>query len=501
MPTDMILTVDLGGSSLKAGLFGPDGAQHAAATIAMAFDEPGDGTSQQDPQLWWQGFLQALEEIAAQDGAALDRTSAIAVCGFTRTQVLLDADHAVLRPAIGFRDARAAAEVASALARPGVAADPAAEHLNVYHPLARLLWVQAHEPAVWARLHRVIEPKDYLNLRLTGRVASDAVSQHWLAQAMHGGADSLAARVGVATDPMPPLLAPHAAVGTVTACDHPLLAKLHGRPVFCGANDSWAAVVGLGALKTGCAYGISGSSEVFGLISNTETTVDGLLTLPWSEHLWQIGGPGLNGANALRWIVDRLDSRDAPFAARLAGLLDQPVADAPLLFLPYLFGERTPHWDPDLRAAFLGLGAGHGPGDLVRAVMQGVAFHNRLVLERAEQAAGRRADEVRLGGGGAASAVWNQIRADVLDREIIAMPQRQMGLAGCFAVAQVGLGRAPDLAGAIDATTLATERFRPAPAARRRLDRLHAIFRDAHPGVADVSHRLQAIDRIDPIDR
>ncbi len=497
MPKDMILTVDLGGSSLKAGLFEADGRLLATATVPMGFEEPGDGVSEQDPELWWRSFLRALDEIAREAGPALDRVAGIAVCGFTRTQVLLDRADTVLRPAIGFRDARAAASVAAALARPGVAAHPAARHFNVYHPLARLSWVGEHEPELWSRVARVVEPKDYINLRLTGRVASDFVSQHWLSQATSGGAGSLAALAGLDRSPLPPLLRPHEVVGTVSASDHPAVARLRGVPVFCGANDSWAAAVGLGALATGRAYGISGSSEVFGLISDRDSESEGLLTLPWAEGLWQIGGPGLNGANALRWIVDLLAPGAAPFEARLAGLLDHPGNDAPLLFLPYLFGERTPFWDRDLRAAFLGLGAGHGPADMARAVMQGVAFHNRLVLERAEAASGQRAREVRLGGGGAGSAVWNQIRADVLDREILAMPKRQMGLAGCLALARVGLGLAGDLSAALDAIDGDVERFRPNPKAARRLDGLHAIFREAHPFVADISFRLQAIGRDD----
>ncbi|WP_165498154.1 xylulokinase [Siculibacillus lacustris] len=495
MPTDRILTLDLGGSGLKAGLFAPDGTLQATASVPMAFDEPREGISEQDPAVWWAGARQALSEIAAAAGPDFDRVSGIAICGFTRTQVLLDAEGCVVRPAIGFRDARAGAEVAAALARPEFAAHPAARPFNVFHPLARLLWVAAHEPEVWSKVAWVVEPKDHLNFRLTGRVASDAVSQHWMAMATAGGSDSLAALAGIRPPALPPLFAPHAIVGRVRPSDDPVMARLAGVPVFCGANDSWAAAAGLGALAPGRAYGISGSSEVFGLIADHAAEAEGLLTLPWGDGLWQIGGPGLNGANALAWIVDRLDRSDLPFEAKLAGLLAGPRHAAPLLFLPYLVGERTPFWDGDLRAAFLGLGAGHGPADLVRAVMEGVAFHARLVLERAEAAVGRRASEVRLGGGGAASSVWNQIRADGIGREIVAMPQRQTGLAGCFAVAQVGLGLAPDLAAAIDGAGLAFERFRPDPAAARRADRLHAIFRESQGFVADVSRRLAAIDR------
>jgi xylulokinase len=486
-----ILTVDLGGSSLKAGLFADDGELLATASVPLGFDEPGDGSSEADPEIWWRALIAAFAELAGATGDAFDRIAGIALCGFTRTQVMLDADDRVVRPAIGFRDARSAAEVAAALARPGVADHPQARHLNVYHPLARLLRVAALQPELWARIDAILEPKDFLTLRLTGERASDPVSQHWLIGATRGGAGSLATLAGLSVPALPRLLPPHGTVGRVAASHvDPTLRRLVGSPVFCGGNDSWTAVAGLGALTPGRAYGISGSSEVFGLLARRDADAEGLLTLPWGDGLWQIGGPGLNGANALAWIVDTLDRSGRPFEVRLADLLAGPVCDAPLLFLPHLLGERTPHWDADLRGAFLGLTDRHGPADLVGAVMAGVAHLNRDVLERAEAAAGETALEVRIGGGGAASPVWNRIRADVLGREIVAMPNRQMGLTGCFAVAKVGLGEAPNLAAAIDGTGLAFERFRPDPTGSARADRSHAIFRDAHRATTEISHRL-----------
>jgi xylulokinase len=491
--TGNILTADLGGSALKAGLFSEAGTCLATASVPLGFDEPGGDVSEQDPERWWQALRAAFAAVAAETGTAFDAVAGIALCGFTRTQVLLDAAGAAVRPAIGFRDARAAAEVAAARARAAVAAHPLAAEFNVYHPLARLLWVAAHEPAAWARTAVVVEPKDFLARRLTGATASDATSQHWMIRATDGGERSFAALCGLAPPALPRLLPPHGIVGRVVAAtDDGVLTRLAGVPVFCGGNDTWTAVAGLGALTPGRAYAISGSSEVFGLVADRPGHAEGLPTLPWGDGLWQIGGPGLNGANALAWIVDALDRSDRPFEARLGDLVAAPADAAPPLFLPFLHGERTPFWDPDLRAAFLGLSAQHRPGDLVRAVMEGVACLNRIVLERAEAATGVTAAEIRIGGGGAASPLWNQIRADVLNRDVVALPDRQMGLAGAAAVARVGLGRAADLAAAADADAADLHRFRPDPSGRTRANRRFAVFRDAHAAIAGLSRRLRA---------
>lgn len=491
-PEATILTADLGGSSLKAGLFTADGGLLATASLPLSFDEPGDGVSEQDPEIWWRALNAAFAEISDAAGPAFDAIAGIALCGFTRTQVFLDAAGQSVRPAIGFRDARAGAEIEAARARPSVAEHPASGDLNVYHPLARLLWVAAREPENWARVASILEPKDFLAFRLTGVRVSDAISQHWMLRATEGGAASLAACCGLAVPTLPRLLAPHGIVGTVQPSADKLLARLAGRPVFCGSNDTWTAVAGLGALHPGRAYAISGSSEVFGLIADRPGQAEGLLTLPWGT-LWHVGGPGLNGANALAWIVDTLDTSDRPFADRLADLLAATSDAGPLIFLPFLNGERTPFWDSGLRAAFLGLTARHRPGDLVRAVMEGVAFLNRIVLERAEAATSERAAEVRIGGGGAASPVWTQIRADAVGRDVLALPERQMGLTGCLAVARVGLGLAADLGSAVDDPAGAAARFRPDPAASAAAARRFAIFQDAHGAVAHLSRRLSAL--------
>jgi xylulokinase len=489
-----VLAVDLGGSSLKACLFEVGGAEVAAATVPLSFVEDATGRSEQDPELWWRALVGACDTIAAKAPKAFPMVAFVAICGFTRTQVLLDASGRVLRPAIGFRDTRAAASAEAALRLPGVAAHPAARHFNAFHPLARLLWLQGHEPKTFAAIRLVMEPKDYLNLCLTGEARSDRISQFWLAGASRGGGGSLTASCGIPDVPLPPIGNPEDEVGTVRKGLPGVLAQLAGAAVLCGSNDTFAAVAGLGALRAGCAYCISGSSEVFGLLADKQAEAEGLITIPWGDALWHLGGPGQNGANALAWIVDRLDRSDRPFAERLDGLLAQPASPHPLLCHPFLNGERTPFWDADLRASFLGLAADHGPGDLVRAVMEGVAFINRTVLERAEAATGHRAMEVRLGGGGARSAAWNQIRADILGRPVLASAEGEMGLLGCLALARFRLGLDATFGAGVEAR-LRLERFTPDPARRERADALNALFKESYGALAAASHRLAEIGR------
>jgi xylulokinase len=480
-----VLAVDIGGSALKACLFDLDGEELAAASIPLSFAEDAGGRSEQDPQLWWDAFREAFDALAAQSPAQAAAVSAVAICGMTRTQVLLDADKNVVRPAIGFRDARAAAVATDIAARH--AALPA--NFNAFHPAARLLWLAQAEPAAFETTRLVLEPKDYLNLRLTEQAMSDPISQHWLGETLRGATD-----LGLDPTLLPRWGRPFDRVGAVVPGLPGALASIAGAPVFCGSNDTWAAVAGLGALEAGHAYCISGSSEVFGVLLDSAATAEGLITIPWDD-LWHIGGPGQNGANTLDWLVDLLDPRELPRSERLERLVSGPLSAQPLIFHPFLHGERVPFWDADLRAAFLGLGAAHGPADLVRAVMEGVAFLNRTVLERAERAAGRDIVEVRIAGGGGRSRTWNQIRADILQRPVLAAPRADMGLTGCLAVARVGLGRDADMAAAGAALARGFTRFTPDRDRGARADALYAVFQETHAAIASAAHRLGEIGR------
>jgi len=247
--------------------------------------------------------------------------------------------------------------------------------------------------------------------------------------------------------------------------------------VMAMAHDTWAGVAGLGALRPGVAYCISGTTEVLGLLGTQAAAAPGLMALDW-DGLWQLGGPSQHGADVLAWL------------AALGVVAPDPVpADPlPLLFLPTLAGERVPHWDPSRRGAFLGLRRDHGPADLVRGAMQGVALNNRTVLERAEAAMGVQATELRLGGGGATPG-WARIRADVLGRPVVLTEAKEAGLLGCAVVAFAALDGL-SLEAAQAALVRSAARYEPDPARHAMATRLHALFLQAEAAAAPLSHAL-----------
>lgn len=480
-----ILAVDLGGSALKACLFDDDGAVVARARVDLSFAETRSGWSEAHPAQWWEALKDAVASIGAAAGSA-SNIRVVSICGFTRTQVFLDANLDPVRPAIGFRDRRAT-EIGEVMRAKASADHPDLEQFNGFHPLARLLWLREQETASWDRTRYVVEPKDFLNLKLTGAAMSDEVSHYWLAKAFEGGARSLASLCGIDREVLPRLDRPHAFVGHVSAEASRELPMLSNASVVLGSNDTWSAVAGMERLAPGRAYCVSGSSEVTGMVCGREAHAPGLSTVRWGVDLWQVGGPGQNGSNTVDWANAILSRQDAQ---ELSG--ETPCR--PLIFLPYLLGERTPFWDGDLRGALLGLGADTQASEIKRAVMEGVAYVNRAVMERAEAAAGQASTEMRIGGGGARSAVWNQIRADVLGRTVLAATEPESGLAGCLATALAALN-CTDGHSDHSESHRRFVRYDPSPARRDYYDDLFRLYGVAHDAVAPISRQLAGMAR------
>ena len=485
-PRQVVLACDLGSTSLRAGLVGVDGALIAEASVPAPVPSGSNSWSEVAPEAWWQGFSNLAAMLAAQAPANFRRCAAIAICGATRAQVYLGADGRPVRPSMVWNDTRAEGIAAGLRAGAG-ATHPEMAQVNASHPLARLVWIAAAEPAHAATIATVLDPKDFLNFRLTGIAASDPVSMARLlaAHELHQGRDLLGPN-GIRPTLIPAMREPWQVMGAVSAGLSGAMEALAGLPVICGSNDTFAAVIGLGAMRAGYAYNISGTTEVLGVLGDRPATATGLIGLDW-RGVHHLGGPSQNGADLATWLAGLIGTTDA---GALDALLDGQRHPPPLIFLPYLGGERVPYWDPDLRGAFLGLSRGHGSADLVHAVFEGVAYQNRLVLERAEAALGQRVGEIRFGGGGAASRHWRQIKADVLGRPVVVGAAREPGLTGAAALAFVGLGVFASLAAAQDAMVAATSRYLPDPVRAARYDALYALFRQAEAAVAPLSHAL-----------
>lgn len=488
----VVLACDLGGTSFRAALIDEDGVTRAQAMILGPSAIDRMGWSEIDATEWWRILVEAAGQLDEAEPDLFSAIEAVAICGVTRTQVFLGRDGRQLRPAMTWKDTRSEAAAARLREKLGEG-HPESARINAFHPLARLAWLREEEEACFRAIGCVLEPKDYLNFCLTGRQAGDPVSTARLlaAKEVVGGIDPFAA-IDLPASILPPTLEPCDRVGPVMPGLPAPFDRIVGVPVFCSSNDTWGAVTGLGALRAGYAYNISGTTEVLGAVGLEPVEAEGLLSVDW-RGLWQIGGPSQNGADTVSWLLALLGRQSGDVGSEIDALLAGPRHPQPLLFLPYLQGERVPYWSPSLRGAFIGLNRQHGATDLAYAVLEGVAFLNRIVLERAEAALGQPVAEIRFGGGAAANPVWSQIKADTCGRPVVVGASKEPGLLGAAIVAWTGLGRFGSLAEAQEKLVAVSTRFEPDAARHAGYDALFALYRRGETALAPISAELVAL--------
>ncbi|MDH5540651.1 MAG: xylulokinase [Rhizobacter sp.] len=415
----MYLGIDLGTSEVKLLLLSARHEVLATHGEKLTISRPAPGWSEQSPQAWWQATCAAVVALRTQQPAAWRGIRAIGLSGQMHGAVLLDAAGQVLRPAMLWNDTRSAAEctdmmrtmpalttVAGNLAMPGFTAP-------------KLEWVRRHEPDVFARTAKVLLPKDYLRLCMTGAMVSDlsdASGTLWLDVARRRWSDELLALTGMRAAHMPDLVEG----SEVSATLSPEVAASWGLPpgvmVAGGAGDNAASAIGVGAVQPGDGFISLGTSGVLFVATdrfrpNPASAVHAFChALPGRWHQMTVM---LSAASCLAWWSQACrQATPAELLGELERAAPQAMAAAPI-FLPYLSGERTPHNDADARGAFIGLTHATTRAALTHAVLEGVAFGMRDGLS-ALQSAGTEVARLGLVGGGARSDYWAQLHADAL---------------------------------------------------------------------------------------
>ena len=479
-----LIGIDIGTSSVKAVMTAADGRVLSRYGAPYPMMRPGSGAALQDPADWLNHAMAALTAFAGHSAAS--SVAAIGVTSQVNTHVFCDAGGAALAPAMTWQDTRAAADGAALDARIGVtekiAALGAPIPIDASHALARMAFVARTAPEVWRRTRRVMAPKDFIIARLTGEERADPLASVGLV-----GTDLRYARPVLdlfpgAAEYLPPLADPLEIAGQMRAG-----LPFAGVPVAVGTMDAWASMFGLGVSREGEAMYLSGTSEVLGLISRIRTGAPGPVTFPDWRGITLHAAPTQAGGASLDWL-SRLLGRSAPDLAALADTA--PIGRASPLFLPHLEGERAPLWDPLSRGAFAALSSASGPAELAAAVMEGVAFSARLAIEALEASGGRRIETLALGGGGARSEIWNQIRADALDRTLTRVAAPEAGALGAAMMAGVASGQIASLDAATQTIVARDATFTPDPTRSALANERFARFRDLYAALSPLHHAL-----------
>jgi xylulokinase len=422
----MFIGIDLGTSGVKAVLLDRAGDVRGSASAPLAVSRPQPRWSEQAPRDWWLATQTALRALLAQAAAAgiePARIEALGLTGQMHGATLLDARGEVLRPAILWNDGRSDIEcleleravpdlhaIAGNLAMPGFTAP-------------KLLWVRKHEPDCFARIAKVLLPKDYLRYLLTGAFAtdaSDASGTLWLDIAKRDYSDALLTACGLAREQMPEVFEGNQIAGTLRA-EAAREFGLREIPVIAGGGDNAAGAVGVGIVRPGDAMLSLGTSGVYfavsdGFRANPDSAVHSFChALPQTWHLMSVM---LNAASCLDFTAQLTgyESVAALLADAEAHSNEQADARRPW-FLPYLSGERTPHNNVNAKGVFYGMTAQTARADLANATLEGVGFALLDGMD-ALHAAGLVPDSITVIGGGSRSAWWTQMLADISGRAL-----------------------------------------------------------------------------------
>lgn len=488
----MIIAHDLGTTGDKASLHHDDGRPVASVTVPYPARFAAGGVAEQDPHDWWGAVVSATRDLLERTGTAPSAVTGLVVSGQMMGAVLLDADGAPARPAIIWADTRAGAQqrrLESALG---------AEHayrvlghrLNPTYSIEKIMWVRDNEPHIWERVHRVCVAKDYIVLRLTGRLAtdrSDASGTNAYDQQTGDWSDEVLAAAGLDRALFPEILDSTAIAGALTASAADALGLHTGVQVVMGGGDGPMAAVGSGVVAPeDGAYVCLGTSSWISFAAERPLLDPQMRTFTFDNVVPGGFVPTATmqaGGASVQWIAEALSPDPSrPETGRLAAEAGADVDTEDLYFLPYLLGERAPIWDPDARGAFIGLGRHHTRAHLMRAVLEGTAF-NLLTCIHAFRESGARIDRIDAVGGGAQSDAYLAVLADVwgvpVRRRSIVEEANSLGAAVTGAV---GLGLA-DFSAA-RALSEVTAEFTPDAARHAVYAERHARFTDAYTALA-----------------
>jgi xylulokinase len=453
----MLLGIDLGTGSAKAILLAIDGTVLAEAASRYPVHSPQPGWAESDPEDWWTAAALAVRAAVEHNA---EQVQAIGLSGQMHGVVLVDRQHQPLRPAILWADTRAS-EMLSAYAQL-----PPELRQRLANPIAAgmagttLLWLRAHEPETYATARWVLQPKDWLRLRLTKAVAAepsdasgtllyDLLADNWAV----GVIDAL----GLRPDWLPQLIPSSQIAGTLTIDAAEQLGLPAGLPVVAGAADTAAAMLGSGLLPGQVQLTIGTAAQIAAPRSQPVVDPHGCTHLYRAAlpNQWYSLAAMQNAGLALEWARSILGFTWAEIYAEAFSV---PPGCEGLTFLPYLTGERTPHLDAQIRGAWVGMGLHHTRAHLMRSALEGVAFSLRQGLE-AITATGIPVAQLRLAGGGSIDPRWQQLLADVLQVPLQSVTAAAASAKGAAMLAGMGVGITLSMESAIDTNTVTSPKF------------------------------------------
>lgn len=448
--------------------------------------------AEQRPEDWWDAAQKAIRGGLASAGISGQQVAGIGLSGQMHGLVLLDDSGRVIRPSLIWCDQRSQAQVdwVNRTAGPDNVLQWTANPVLTGFTLPKLIWVRDHEPRNFERARKALLPKDYVRFQLTGEYATDVsdasgtsmfhvVERRWAHEMM----DAL----GLDRTLLPAVYESAAITGRITAAAAERTGLKAGTPVAGGGGDQASSAVGNGIVRAGvvsCTIGTSG--VVFAHMDQPAYDAPGRVhTFCHAVRgAWHVMGVTQGAGLSLQWLRNQL-APGTDYDALTTEAATSPCGAQGLIWLPYLMGERTPHLDAQARGGWIGLTAKHGRADLIRAVIEGVSYSQRDCLDIIEQM-GVNVEVVRVSGGGARSAFWRQILADVFGKRVAILETQEGSAYGAALLAMVSTGQFASTPEACDATIREVASVAPRTRESDQYRRAHEVYRALYPALKPV---------------
>lgn len=506
------LGIDVGTSGTKTLLMNPAGAVLATATGEHTVQSPKPGWSEQDPTQWWAATVKATRAVIKKAKIDGKQIRAIGFSGQMHGLVTLDADGEPVRPAIIWNDQRSAEQCEQIEQKAGgrkKLIDMVGNIAMTSFTLTKLLWVRQHEPRNYARIGHVLLPKDYIRYRLTGEYVGDVSDMSgtlMLDQRKRDWSKHCLDLFEIDRDILPPVVESHEPTGRVTKTVAKQLGLSEGTLVVGGGGDQPVGAVGNGIVAAGLLSATMGTSGVMFVHSKDYVTdpagrVQTFCASVAGEYC--LFGCVLAAGGSFQWFRNTLAAAEVakarrqkidPYELLTAEAAEAPIGSGGLYWLPYLTGERTPHADPHARACWIGLTARTTRNELTRSVMEGAtyAMNDALTILRER---GLKARQIRLSGGGARSAFWRRMQADIYGATCATINAEEGPAYGAAILAAVGAGEFRDVRQACRAAIEVTRTIKPDPKAKRRYGELYEQYRRLYPVLKEQFANISKLDR------
>jgi len=498
-----LLGLDIGTSGVKALLISVEGKIISSKTVSYPLTTPHSGWAEQSPSDWWEATVKVIRETVSSNSINSSEIKGISLSGQMHSSVFLDRQMEVIRPAILWSDTRTSEQCKEIYTKVGglnqlipYVSNPALEGFTA----PKILWLKENEPENYQKVKYILLPKDYIRYRLTGELfteVSDAAGTLLFEVIKKRWSTSLLEKLEIKQDLLPPVLNSFDLAGKITKKVAEQTGLKFGTPVVAGGADNACGAVGSGITEEGrVMVSIGSSGVVLAQTNNPQADQEGRIHL--FNHAcpdsWYMMGVTLSAGMSYEWLQKKLFNNILDYS-KLDQLAEEiePGSEG-LIFLPYLYGERTPHNDAHARGVYFGISGKHDQRHFVRAVLEGVTFALKDSLELIKDK-GVKIKEIRAIGGGAKSRVWQQILADILGEEINLLNVEEGPAFGAALIAGVGVGVYNNFAEAVNRIVKVKKTIAPGIQNTKKYNHYYQLYKKLYYSLKEDFGELKELNR------